>query len=606
MRYVVICSPGGSGLKDAIDKRLLPFLTKSGITVLHEDVEDTFCKSYAVHRALDAQGVPAPQAPNVGDVTRYLPRTQVIEFWKHALRQSIASLNYRAAEAIKGSSEGSVNLLTCHLDLYGGRRRELYSPLDIRALAENGHVVTHVLLLIDDIYDMYFRLARPAFLYDEAAGIAQYVHDKKREADQSDAHPGKAGDDFKALAIWPLEWKANVLAALLTWRRAEMLMAEAVAHQLGSHYGVFGVKHSTSAVAHWLVDKARVPVYVSHPISRPRREQRRTGAWPRDGVVEQCNDLQMGLDQHSITCVIPTAIDELRLTWREKGQLLPRLDKRWPVSGNSDFSDTLYLLPGESPPDPEYTYLLLPKGDQRDDFDWSPWLQSLENQIKTEVAFRDHHLVAANSGLLVFRPFYGDGMTPQGVAAEVDHWRALGDIDAKRHAAFVHFVPDVEKVLKRAAALPAGGGGLEYQVYAATVALLETEGFSRRGMAQLIIQRLAEDESFESLLDAGVIPSDVQSRLRQRWPEILRVASLTVLQEQLTLIAMPSGQAAIWIVESYDQLRNLYPEIGGFLRGTAPQPTGWQSIGLALLQQARARGGGPAQANGEGSEQAKK
>jgi hypothetical protein len=543
-------------------------------------------------------GLPVPPAPNVGDVTRYLARTQVIELWKHALRQSIAALDYRAAEAARESSERSINLLTCHLDLYGGRRRELYSPLDIRTLTEDSHVVTRVLLLIDDIYDMYVRLARPSFLYDEAAGIAEYVHDKERGASQARTE-AKSDAEFQAHAIWPLEWKTSVLAALITWRRAEMLMAEAAAHQLRSGYGVFGVKHSISAVGHWLVDEDRASVYISHPISRPRREQRMTGAWPRDGVVEQCNELQGGLDQHSVTCVIPTAIDELRLTPNDRNQPLPRFDRRWPVSGKSDFSETLYALPGTKSPDPVHTYLLLAKADQRDDFDWGPWLQSLENQIKTEVAFRDHHLVAANSGLLVFRPFYGDGRTPQGVAAEVDHWRALAEVDQKRRAAFIHFVPDVEQVLNRAAALPAGGGGLGYQVYAATVTLLEDKGFSRRGLAQLIIQRLQEDQSFESLLDAGVIPSDVQSRLREQWPEILKAASVVVLQEQLTLIAMPSGQAAIWVVDSPEQLARLYPEIGGFLRGAiASQPNDWEAIGLALLEKARLKGEGQTQPKG--------
>lgn len=592
MRYTLIASPGGSGLKDAVEKRLIPFLTESGIAVLHEDVEDTFCRSHEVHTAL--KGLPAPAAPNVGDVTRYLPRTQVLELWKKALRQSIAALDYGAAKTAEKSKVQSVNLLTCHLDLYGGRRRELYSPLDIRALTENGHMVTHVLLLIDDIYDMYVRLARPSFLYDEAAGVAGYVHDKKREVSQSKGQP-KSDVDFLARAVWPLEWKTNVLTALLTWRRAEMLMAEAAAHQLASRYGVFGVKHSVSTVARWLVEENRASAYVSHPISRPRREQRLTGAWPADNVVEECNELQGRLDQHVVTCVIPTAIDEFRLARNDEGQALPRFDKRWPVSAKNDFSDTLYSLPGTNVPDPEHTYLLLAKGDQRDDFDWGAWLQSLENQIKTEVAFRDHHLVAANPGLLVFRPFYGDGKTPQGVAAEVDHWRALAEFDRKRRAAFIHFVPDVEQVLHRAVTLPAGGGGLEYQVYAATVSLLEKEGFSRRGMAQLIIRRLQEDESFESLLDAGVIPSDVQSRLRQRWSEILRDASLLVLQEQLTLIAMPPGQAAIWVAESHDHLSKLYPEISGFLRGVADQPNAWEAAGLALLAKARGRADVPTQ-----------
>ncbi len=77
MKYALICSPGGSGLKQAVEDRLVPFLKdKENIVVQHVDVEDVLCGSYAVRRSLE--GMSLTRAPNMGEVTRNVPRTDVI------------------------------------------------------------------------------------------------------------------------------------------------------------------------------------------------------------------------------------------------------------------------------------------------------------------------------------------------------------------------------------------------------------------------------------------------------------------------------------------------------------------------------------------------
>jgi hypothetical protein len=592
LRYVLICSPGGSGLKDAVEDRLKPFLTETNAVFCHQDVEDELCASYDVRKAL--QGLPVPIRPTVGDITRYLPRTQVIRFWKSALQQSLTSL----LQCSDRYENRSLNLLTCHLDLYGGRRREMYSPIDVRLFIEDGHEVSHVLLLIDDIYDMYVRLSQPAALYDEAAGISEYVRDQGRPEAPEQRGDRRPEASRLQRAKWTIEWKANVLAVLLSWRRAEMLMAEAVAHQLNAKYIAFGVKQSVAAVTHWLLDPSRQGVYISHPISRPRRERRKTGLWPTDRVVEECNELQMELDTHGVTCVMPTAIDELRFATAPAGEL-PRLDTRWPIaSKRADFSDTLYKTSGQA--EPELTYVLLPSKQQSDSTNWRPWLGALQNQIKTEIAFRDHHLVAANPGLLVLRPFYGNGMTSEGVGAEVDHWQALAKdpnpAAGDRRAVFIHFAEDVEAMLREA--LRIDSSSLDFQINAATVAILEREGFSRHGMAQTLVRRLSNDAGFDSLLDAGLIPLDLQTKLRERWPSITESAAVRVLQELLTLIEMPPNRAGIWIVRSETELRNEYPTIAKFLRGELlKSPDDWITAALDALNNVRkdAPGSSPSQ-----------
>jgi hypothetical protein len=579
MKYALICSPGGSGLKQAVEDRLVPFLKdKENLVIQHVDVEDVLCGSYAVRRSLE--GMPLTRAPNMGEVTRNVPRTDVIRMWKQALRESITTLNYRALGQ-HGLPQADLSILTCHLDLYGGRWRELYSPLDLRALVEDGHEVTHVLLLIDDIFDMYYRLSRPGFLYDEDASVIAYVAERRKE--QAGAPPMSKAKQLAAVeAIWPFEWKSNVLFALLAWRRAEMLMAEAVAHQLNARYLVYSLKQGVGPVAHWLTSPERFTVYVSHPISRPR-EERRKGAWPKDNVVEGCNSLPASLDPLGISCVMPTGIDELRFQPDAAKSPLPILEPRWPIPT----VETLYTLPDQINPEPEHTRMFLSNHKYLNE-NWGPRLRPLINVIGAEVAFRDHHLVVATDGLLVFRPFYGDGKTSRGVAAEVEHWRSLAKSDPKRRAAFVHFRKDVALVLAEVAKLPASAGGLDYQIFATLVAELESQGYIRPGMAQRIIQKLLLDSSFESLLDTGVVPPDVQSKLKSNLQTLVRQAELRIIGEQLTLISMPEVPSGIWVIDSDKELPSCMKGVADFLSSsTAPPPTEWQEAGLASMQDVR-------------------
>jgi len=536
-------------------------------------VEDQLCASYDVRKALAK--FPVPKRPKVGDITRYLPRTEVVRYWKQALKQSLTAL-IQADDEANGKA---VNLLTCHLDLYGGRRREMYSPTDLRAFAEDGNSVTHVLLLIDDIYDMYMRLSQPAYLYDEGAGLAEYMRQQGVTDTASDPSPAERQQQ----ADLTLEYKTSVLAVLLSWRRAEMLMAESVAHQLEAKYMVYAIKQATAAAGNWLRHPERNAVYISHPITRPRNTRRTTGSWPADRIVQECNELQARLDVLGVTCVMPTGIDELRFAVGS-GTQLPRLEMRWPIaSGQADFSDTMYT--SEFAEQPELANVLLDADLQDDARDWRPWLRSLENQIMTEVAFRDHHLVAASPGLLVLRPFYGTGEASHGVAAEVDHWRSLtADPDPnqrQRRGVFIHFSDDVEAMLRKTTAFETAD--LEYQVTAAKALILEQRGFSHRGMAKVLIRTLSSGSALDSLLDAGLIPVDLHSRLRSDWPAISQEAQVLVLRELLTLIEMPEDLTGIWVVDSESELQKAYPAIAAFLRGKAKPPVDWIKPALAAL-----------------------
>lgn len=614
MEYILVAAPGGCGLKQAVEERLKPAIEnlkdqKGGtFKVEHSDVEDTLCESYEARDLL--RDVPVEGRPTMGDVTGYLPRTQVVELWRRALRQSLNSLSLRpsevAGEKDTRASARQVNLLSCHLDLYGGRWRELYSPIDIHSLLEGGHKPSHVLLLIDDIYDMYRRLSRPRFLYDERAMIDSLGREREREVEEAKQ---EGLPDPPSLDLRTLEWRIEVLSSLISWRRAEMLTAEALARQVGARYLVFGVKHRTETVARWLAGTIPVTAYVSHPITRPRKMRRKTGRWPagqRDNVVEQCNELPSALSE-SVICVMPTAIDELRIARDEKG-LLPELGPRWPIQTAEGFSDTLYWLDvpatggkwrvAGSDDDARHRSLLAPTGRRPNQEESIPSLRMLESLIKAEVGFRDHHLVVSAGCLLVFRPYYGTGKVSRGVAAEADHWSLLARAQESgvlggmsgaadpipRRAAFVHFANDIRRLLGELADQRDGHDVslASSSVIWAMVRLLEAQGYSRSGMAQRLVQKLLADMSFASLLDAGVVPAHLQSRLREDWDGLLKQARIQVLGQQLTLAEMPEGRAGIWIVTRPTDLRRDSREVGQFLSGRVNAPQAWEELGLGL------------------------
>ena len=305
--------------------------------------------------------------------------------------------------------------------------------------------MSHVLLLIDDIYDMYVQLSQPGLLYDERAGLPEYMRARQREG-SIDLTEISADESKRLRGEWTLEYKANVLSVLLAWRRAEMLfMAEAVAHQLDARYMVYAIKQSTAAVASWLLNASRGGVYISHPITRPRDSRRGSGKWPSDGVVEECNALQGALDKSGVTCVMPTGIDELRFVLVGERKV-PRLDVRWPIASPGERLQRHTVCGRSIGPTRASAHSLKPLISKTMIETGDPGSGRLENQISTEVPFRDHHLVAADPGLLVLRPYYGEGVASNEVAAEVDHWQTLAEdpTQVKRRAVFVHFTADIE------------------------------------------------------------------------------------------------------------------------------------------------------------------
>jgi hypothetical protein len=602
MDYVIVCAPVGTGLKGAVAKFKNAF---GGNNVAHQDVEALLCGSTEAEDALSHVGIFKPpnrqEWPEMKEITWYLPRDKVIDLWHGALRDALHELR---------RSNGGLKLLSCHLILYCGRRDEFYSPLDVNLFVEKkGRTIpkpSHLLLLIDDIYDMYLRLTDKDQVFDTQERIDRYL---ERIWDEVEDKEGSQNFPPNLHSSLIFEWKLCVLSNLLSWRHSEILMAESLARQLDAKFLLWGVKQPTKIAAAWLRKSDSTLVYLSHPISRPRQQKIEGGSWPP--IVPQFNELQDRLFKHNLVCVMPTAIDEYRIAQKsEEGTVLKRrlpvLEERWPSPAeNKDF--LLYIVPKNST-DMDHQEVFTnkdpySKSELADREVVSTQLRSLESQIMFQIASRDHFLVSSTNGLLVFRPFYLKNEFSHGVKAEIDHWNILTcryskdpntraekrekeeDIDTNRRAAFIHFDDDISSFLQFAKSDEARKRGLDLD------RLIDGNIVQRIGAEFSLADDIARDAyqtrkygKSTSGLDSGRVPN--ATKIERALPEIFKKARITTLRVQLTGTPASSSKVGIWIVKDEKELERYYEEIANFLKTKTSAPSKWKERAIDLWNKA--------------------
>ncbi len=329
-KYVLLCAPSGSALSKAVKK----LENEIEGNTEHRDIETILCGLPETTEALGKVGNSRPEEldeatkwPTMYDVTWCLSRSQVKKLWKQAIQ--------RATHELRNAPREHFKILSCNLIYFGGERNEFYSPLSNKLFTKDNLVPSHVLLFIDDVYDMYLRLSKKKSLYTPGDRVPGYLG---RIKEDEDIEVTTLSD--KTLAVLCMEWQVDIFTRLLHWRYLEMISAENLAAQLNldSQFLVWGTKQLTKAAALWL-KKSNPIVYLSHPISRPRKMPKQNGQWPP--VVKQFNNLQLLFSRENITCIMPTAIDELRIK-RSKSQgsdfalREPILGERWPLPGSKN------------------------------------------------------------------------------------------------------------------------------------------------------------------------------------------------------------------------------------------------------------------------------
>ncbi|WP_428118269.1 hypothetical protein [Candidatus Poriferisodalis sp.] len=186
------------------------------------------------------------------------PREELYNAWKKALQECL--------EICADQHDAQARLLFMHLSWYQPDTTQYFSSVSVshlKASAESsGCQIRHVVILIDDIYDMYTRLQGPNDIYklETIAARADRLHGLHRRP-ESDAASRRHSK---------LEAVESALAQLISWRQHEILQAEDIARELGAHFTVIGVKHSRQAFECLVRSDVPYNTYLSHRISEGR------------------------------------------------------------------------------------------------------------------------------------------------------------------------------------------------------------------------------------------------------------------------------------------------------------------------------------------------
>lgn len=344
----------------------------------------------------------------MADVCSKLPRRAVSKSWREALKHSL--------QVLEGAN-GCARALACHLTLFSPNRREFFVPGRPQDFLDSDHGPKHeisrVVVLIDDIYDMYARLSGPHEVFNEWQQTQNYNDWVTKLSGHSllDEEGGKP-------ELLKFEVRRRSLESLAAWRRAELVQAEALANALGSGpLTVLGVKHHLSALEALVLEPGARAIYLSHKITEARRfNKTNPGTWPP--FVQEVNSLSVPFQESGMILLHPTAIDELRTASSEQRV---GLTDRWPLQ--NDTEPLIYVKPGAADA-PEYSKLL---GEY--DFDREKTrgeataiFRGFELGVFHDIASRDHLLVSSSEGLVLYRPVVVNGKDSGGARAEVQHW----------------------------------------------------------------------------------------------------------------------------------------------------------------------------------------
>ena len=365
------------------------------------------------------------------------PREELFDGWNTAWDSILRDL-------IEAQSVSS-RFLCLHLTWYQPSTNEFFSPIDLNRIVTQQCRIDNVVVLIDDIYDMYFRLCGDQEIYGQRAmdarGIGFSVLSTRSPS---------GGDDTLGQERLKLELVESALQHLITWRRTEMFHAENIARSIDADFTILGVKH-TARTLMALASRKRTPkIYLSHRISEVRRINKAESTLPDDvgtwrPTAHEVNTLHEQFARRDQLLINPTAIDELRFgDLSDQGDQRAFLSGRWPL-----ISEDAMLSPSTLPKCEHTSLLAIIRGSDVDEIALSV-SRSLSSRIYFDIAYRDHIIVEHTAGICVYRPFYRGNASKEadwsgGVRPEISHWyRKISSSSAEvRRAAFVHTIAEM-------------------------------------------------------------------------------------------------------------------------------------------------------------------
>ena len=410
-RIVLLCAASGTGLT-----RIADWFDGHINELVVEDLERAVCERHG--ELIGKTGM------RMGEVAVY-PRHMLYTGWREACRKVLNTIV--AAESPRPG------LLSMHLTWYNPNTSEFYSPVDLFQLRRSNCAIVHVVILIDDIYDMYVQLTG----HDDLYGHDFMGHERallSNLAPRLDEH----GHQLQAIEL--------ALGDLLSWRRAEMIQAENMAQSLGARMTILGTKHLRGALENILTDPDTPRVYLSHRITEHRKlnmenrpSDRPVGEWKP--IVKEVNYLHQEFTKQGQVLINPTAIDELRFKLADNdGGRDPFLGARWPIpeplddllctiKPQTNGNERTKLQESNEATAYEHTRILTDGSPDSDPVSRSA-ARHVANRIYFEIAFRDHAIVENTPNLCVYRPFIPTDLRKaasqarwsNGVLREIEHW----------------------------------------------------------------------------------------------------------------------------------------------------------------------------------------
>lgn len=445
--YLLAGTPGQS--KGAAAEKIVKFLRQKGISVGEPaNVEDELLDLFPDEKDI-ATSFQEPRVRLIGGRAQ----DEIKDKWAEAYGKAVA-------KATSGNPD--VAIVQLCFEYYRYETYEFYSPVDCNAIRESKP--KSALTLIDDIFEIYYRLSQRGQVFN-----IQELVDRTFPATGS-----RDLSDLRRLYKDALALVIGTLLRILTWREKEIECAANVSRTIDCEHSVLAVKHPVETGARLLLGSTTsqfgnlgvsYPVYVSHPISRPRRDRSNQGVWPPfvdelDGVVAGLSGEPEG--ECHIVPVMPTAIDEFRIL--DDGTYLhPCLTPRWPFQEG----EMLFSLP--QPPagdkafesyedyesrgvplifDPPVNSSGRRVGLPLSDAEVSGMMRNLRESIRLQMAGRDHMLVRQCPGFFLYRPLYGKFQLSSGVTVEIHTFNQIREYsrsvpeNRNRLVAFIHDMED--------------------------------------------------------------------------------------------------------------------------------------------------------------------
>ncbi len=289
--------------------------------------------------------------------------------------------------------------LSMHASYYHQGTCELISVINFESLLKLKSRIKCVIVLIDDIYDIYKRLVDQGQMFDDIL---------------------KTGSAYDTIYN-----SVKNYISILEWRQLEINISRLLSEMFETKLFIVAIKHPVFLIRRIidnLCEQLKI-LYLAHPISAIRRSS--VAIIP--GFASEVNNFaQTIIDNDNKTVMfLPGTIDELRIKIKENNDheiyipdLHPRLDL--PYSNEPRIGPTLVsrLEKYDEFNPPKYDMSTLTTSDNEK---ISGLLELLSNLIRLQVTSRDINLInQSKSGVIAYRPYF-PGKISGGLLDEIEY-----------------------------------------------------------------------------------------------------------------------------------------------------------------------------------------